>query len=271
MMRKIEDIYKNYSEKIIPSKNLDNKVFNKTIYKKKYNSFWKKSIITVVICLVVSITAIGIVFAKEIKEVIQKYFITTITPHTSIENVIPKPRDIKMLEVHTYKEVNYDALLPEVYNENYAFDDKPKIKLGELEGKLETRFLHFNEDTNQEITTLGIEKVDNKIGKVKFATRKKTSNKSTISIQMEFTTKYSKKDNFSIRFSRAVGISLQEYSNKLNTDIYYMVGTTIKENYENRLTYNEAIFVYDDVAYHLFGNNITKNMLTELIESVTFE
>jgi hypothetical protein len=270
-MRKIEDIYKNYNEKIIPSKNLDNKVFNETIYKRKINPFWKKAILTISIFLIVSITAIGIVFAKEIKEVIQKYFVVTITPHTSNENVIPKPRDIKMLEVHTFKEINYDALLPEVDEEKHDFDNKPRIKLGELEGKLETKFLHFKEDLNQKIIIYGVEKVDNKIGKVKFDTSIKANNKSIISIQMDFVTKYSKKDSFSIRFSRGIGITLQEHSNKLNTDIYYTVGTTIKEDYENRLTFNEAIFVYDDVAYHLSGNNITKKMLTELIESAIID
>ena len=263
--------YKEAFNKLHISQDVDSKIFSKTINKKEYNPYWKKSLIAISIVLVLSITTLGIVFAKEIKEAIQKYFIVTITPKTSNENIIPKPRDIKMLEVHTFKEVNYDALLPEVDNENYAFDNKPRIKLGELEGKLETRFLHFNEDANQEIIIYGVEKTDNKIGKVKFGTSIKASTKSTISIQMEFTTKYSKKDSFSIRFSRGVGISLQEHSNKLKTDIYYTIGTTIKEDYENRLTFNEALFVYDDVAYHLFGNSITKNMLTELIESVSLD
>ena len=269
-MKRIEDIYKSFNEKIIPSKNLDNKVFNKTIYQKKYNSFWKKALLTISIFLIVSITAIGIVFAKEIKEMIQKYFITTVTP-TNNSDIIPV--DLKFLEVHTFKEINYDALLPEVCEEKGNNVNKMTIKIGELEGKLETKFLHFKDDLNQEIILHEVEKVDNKIGKVKFDTSIKTNNKSVIGIQIDFATKFSEKykDGFSIQLYHISGISLKDYSDKLNTDIYYMVGTTIKEDYENRLTFNEAIFIYDDVVYHLFGNNITKNMLTEFIESAIFD
>ena len=260
--------YKEAFNKLHLSQDVDNKIFSKTINKKEYNPYLKKSLIATSIVLVISITTLGIVFAKEIKEVIQKYFITTITPTKDGE---PLPIEYKFLEVHAFKEVNYDALLPEVDENKHDFENKPRIKLGELEVKLETRFLHFNEYENQEIILNGVEIIEYKIGKTEFQTSIKTSNNSSISIVREFVTKYTEqyKDGFSIQFSHIKGISLKEYSDKLNTDIYYNVGTTVKEDCENRLTTNSAIFVYDDVAYHLSGNNITKNMLTELIESVS--
>lgn len=262
--------YKEAFNKLHISQDVDSKIFSKTINKKEYNTYWKKSLIAISIVLVISITTIGIVFAKEIKEVIQKYFVATVTPTKDGE---PLPIEYNFLEVHAFKEVNYDALLPEV-NDKYGNKGNAILyKLGELEGKLETTFLHFKEDQNQEVKLYEVEKVDNKIGKVKIGTSIKSSNKSTIGIQIEFITKYSEKykDGFSVQFSHIKGISLKEYSDKLNTDIYYNVGTTVKEDYENRLTANSAIFVYDDVLYHLSGNNITKNMLTGLIESVSLD
>ena len=262
--------YKEAFNKLHLSQDVNSKIFSKTINKKEYNLYWKKRLIVISIVLVLSITTLGIVFAKEIKEAIQKYFITEITPTNNNE---PLKIKHKFLEMHAFKEVNYDALLPEV-NDRYGNENNSiTYKLGELEGKLETKFLHFKEDQNQKVKLYEVEKVDNKIGKVKFGTSIKANNKSVIGIQIEFVTKYSEKykDGFSIQFSHIEGISLKEHSDKLNTDIYYNVGTTIKEDYENRLTANIAIFVYDDVVYHLSGNNITKKMLTELIESVSLD
>ena len=273
MMRKIEDIYKNYNEKIMPSKSLDNKVFNETIYKRKINPFWKKAILTISIFLIVSITAIGIVFAKEIKEIIQKYFIVQV-PRRQIDGMEKIP-DRKFLEVHSTKEINYDADLPEVdWKIKYNIDQKPTINLKELEEKLQINFLNFSEDKDLMISIVGLEKINKKIGNVELQTVINAKNKSPICIHVQFVTKYTEafKDGFSVQLNTTIHGSekfLTEHSKKLNTDIYYFVDTS-KEDYENILTFNEAVFVYDNVLYRLNGNNITKNMLAELIESATF-
>ena len=279
-MRKIEDIYKNYNEKIIPSKNLDNRVFNETIYKKNNKSLLKKCVVTVVICLAISITTIGIVFAKEIKEAIQKYFVVTVIPHVGDDDKIPeiiKVYDKKFLEIHAIKELNYDSDLLEVdSNDKYnEFEVKPKITLSDLEQKLEINFLRFNHYNNPEMVILGLEKVNNKIGEGKFQI---VNNKNNISIEIQFVTKYTEdyKNGFSIEFLRnhaGKTIYSKEYSEKLNTDIYYTINpinTNVEYN-DDSISYNQAIFVYDDIAYQLRGDRISKNMLSEFIESVSLD
>ena len=277
MMRKIEDIYKNYNEKIMPSKSLDNKVFNETIYKKNKKLLLKKCVVTVVICLVLSITAIGIVFAKEIKEAIRKYFVVTVTPHVGDDDKIPeniKVYDKKFLEIYAIKELNYDSDLQEVdLNDKYNDLTKPKITLGDLEQKLQIKFLRFNQSDNSEMIIMELEKNNNKIGKSTFQS---VNNK--ISIEIQFATKYSEnyKNGFSIEFLRnhaGKTIYSKEYSEKLNTDIYYTINpinTNVEYN-DDSISYNQAIFVYDDIAYQLRGDRISKNMLTELIESAIID
>lgn len=267
--KNIEDIYKKYNEKIMPSEKMDNRILNNTIYKRRYNSYFKYSLIVVCALLIVSITSLSIAYADELKYFVEKYFIKTIK--TSSTNSPFKNNDFNFFVVTALKNVNYDAELPEVDGQRIRFEDKPIIKMNELEEKLQTQFLHFNGNQNQDVMIIGLEKVNNKIGSGDFDISLKTDNKKTVGITMSFITEYTElyKEGFPIEFNTMhdSSITLTEHSEKLNTDIYYIVGTTNKENYETRETYNQAMFVYDDVRYFIHGNRITKNLISELIET----
>lgn len=269
-MKRIEEKYKKYCDNISTTNNLDQKIFNKTIYKKPTNLIFKKVFapLTLIICL--SFVSVCIVFADEIKEAFKVYWKTQQVPNSDKEDLL---QTIKDLYVTNLKEINYDADLNEV-----SYFGEEKINILELEKKLNIKFLSSNMIRNDEVTIFKLTKENNKISNAEFVIKDafqiSNMNKNNVYMKFQFITKYyedKEKGFILIRDYMPYGTEgwiTKKHINNLNTDVYFHGDIqNLEDNYIS--SWLKAYFVYDNVGYTVGGYDISINDLKKILESFT--
>lgn len=270
-MKKIKNIYKEYYNNIYPSSDIDKKIFNKTIYQKSNNLILKKCYKFIILIISISIIGSGIVFANEIKETIQFIFKTE-----KISNNNHRDLFISSFKVKNLKEINYNADLNEI---DYGSNTQNTMSKKEIEKLLEIKFLDSNKLINNKVTIQRIEKVENKIASGIFVIRdafkieKEKLKKSYVTMSFQFNTKFSKiyEDGFNI-FGSGTPFAIDnfitsKYIENLSTDVYFVSSQQNLKNNDQAI-FIEAIFVYDDIGYHLSGSNISIDDLVDILKSL---
>ena len=265
---KIKDMLNN----IEVSKELDDKILSKTVYKKQH-LILQKSIIIISVIIIIGTTGFGIAHADDIVQKIKSLFVTY-TYTSSDENT---KLIITELNVTNKKEINYDAnLKPAFYSGEEYY-----IALDKLEKELDTKFLRPDGFNNKKEVRIGrMEKNENKIGRCGFSYDYIYKNKKEkIYMSAQFMTKYYNNDSFgSIEgvewHEKEYGIDAKHYKKEekndiLNTNIYYYAAYDFT-NGEKGVGGLNASFIYDDVLYKLYGINTDKTKLLEIINSLHY-
>jgi len=267
----MKKIYKETFSNIHLSKDIDNKVFAKTIYKKN-NPMLKNVIVAFSIVLFISITSLGIVYAKEIVEKIKNMFVrTTINFDRGDYSIY-----LDELKVINKKELNFNA---EFSNIKFPVtDSEQKVTFKEIKEYLDIEILTPNIFENKIARIIKLEKNNNKISHGWFAfdnihVFKKGRKKSKISMIIEFITKYYEEDYLMVKMGQTRDESRiykrVELNEKLNTEIYFWGTRAITNNDENIGTL-KATFIYDDIVYTFSGSDVSKNEMLNLIDTLAY-
>ena len=255
------------------NKDLDDKIFSKTIYKKN-NILWQKIVITISVIIIIGTASFGFVHANDIVQKIKGLFVTyTVGSDEEYEYKYK----ITEVMVTNKKELNYEANLTPGMNTNEQY----YMPLDKLEKELNTKFLRPDKFSNKKEVRIGrIDKIDNKITRGGFSYDYIYKNKKEkISMSAQFITKYYSEDSFS--FIEGVewhdsenGVhtkhySLQEKNDVLNTDIYFYSNYDFKDK-DQSTSFMNASFIYDDVLYSLRGVYTNKAKLLEIINSLHY-
>ena len=270
-MKDFKKSYKKYYDEIDTSNEFDKKIFSNTINKED-KFLYRKKIICVPLIILICLLSTCIVFADELKHVAKTYWSLYITPNSKDDDLNQKMRD---LYVTNLKEINYDANINEV-----PFYGEEKINRADLEEKLNTKFLTSDNILNDEITIFKLTKTqEHKISNaelvIKNAFQVQNTKNSYIYMKIQFITKYYnnlEKGFVLIRDYMPYGTEnwvTIKYSEKLNTDIYIQGDVqNIKNDYIS--SWLDASFVYDNVGYTLRGNNLSINMMMNIINSLSY-
>lgn len=267
----MKKIYKEAFNNIHLSKDIDNKVFAKTIYKKN-NFMLKNVIVTISILLFISITSLGIVYAKEIVEKIKSLFVsTTIHLENSGYNIY-----LDELKITNKKNLNFDAKFSNI---NFPVtDSEQKVTFKELKEDLNIDILTPNIFENKIARIIKLEKNNNKISHGWFAfdniyVFKKGRKKGKISMIIEFITKYHEDDYLMVNMGQTRDESriykTVELNEKLDTEIFFW-GTRAITNDDENIGTLKATFIYDDIVYTFIGSDVSKNEMLNLINTLAY-
>ena len=244
--------YKEEFDKIYLDKKMDEIILNKTIYKSQ-NNLLKIVVVTLSILLFISITSIGIVYAKEIVEKIKSLIVKT-----TIDFDDEEWGDIHLtkFKVSNRKDVNVDAEFPSI---NFPVtDSEQKISFKEIEENLEIEILTSKLFENDIARIIKLEKSNDKISMV-----------------IEFITEYYEKEYLSILLGQTRNLD-KEYNavekiKKLNTDLYVWCPRKVQNNSEIVRSTLKAIFIYDDIVYTFTGDNISVDEILDVIDTLAYK
>ena len=262
--------YKEEFDKICLDKKMDEIILNKTIYKSQ-NNLLKIVVVTLSILLFISITSIGIVYAKEIVEKIKSLIVKT-----TIDFDDEEWGDIHLtkFKVSNRKDVNVDAEFPNV---NFPVtDSEQKISFKEIEENLEIEILASKLFENDVARIIKLEKSNDKIshGDFVFDDVYKTK-KGKISMVIEFITEYYEEEYLSILLGQTRNLD-KEYNavekiEKLNTDLYVWCPRKVQNNSEIVRSTLKAIFIYDNIVYTFTGDNISVDEILNVIDTLAYK
>jgi len=260
--------YKELFDNVYLDKSIDNKILNKTIYKKN-NVVLKKIIVSLSMIFIISIISFGIVYAGEIVEKIKSFFVTTTIDFDDEEWGDIYHTDLK---VSNRKDLNVAAAFPGV---NFPVtDNKQKTSFKEIEKNLEIEILTSKLFKIDIARIIELEKNNDKIshGWFAFDNVYKTK-KGKISMLIEFVTEYYDEDYFKV----SVGVTRnldKEYkavlkNEKLNTDLYVWCPKKI-QNYSEIVSSPRITFIYDDIVYIIDGHNVSIDEMLYLINTLDY-
>lgn len=249
-------------------KSIDNKILNKTIYKKN-NVLLKKSIITLSILLVVSIASFGIVYAEEIIEKVKNLFVTTIIDFDDEEWGDIYRTDLK---VANRKNLNVDA---DFLGVNFPVtDNQQKTSFKEIEENLEMEILTSKLFEIDIARIIELEKNNDKIshGCFAFDNVYKTK-KGKISLAIEFVTEYYEEEYFKVSLGVTRNLD-KEYktvlkNEKFNTDLHVWCPKKI-QNYSEIVSSPRITFIYDDIVYIINGHNVSIDEMLYVINTLDY-
>ena len=263
MKNKLEKIFEN----IHVSKEIDEKIMNNTIYKKNHNIFLKKSLITVSIVLVISITTISVVFAEEIKEFVKSFYV-----EKTIDLKKTDDMHMSVLILNNKKEINYDAEFDEYYPDSF---NQKTTNFSTIEKEFNINILKTDKITNKKINISGITKEDGKISSATFTVFNAFNNNdkeyNKITYGFSFITKYYKEEKEVLlgagRKSSEKNITII-HDDKLDTDIYFWTAPNISD--DEIVAAVLTHFIYDDILYELTAYNTSRNNILNIINSLHY-
>ena len=251
--------FNNFFKDIKVSKELDEKIYNNTIYKKELS---KGYILKPVIVILILFIFLGVgVMAKEY-----------------IEDYIFQMKDTEKLG----KDTIFDLELNGKLNVNSNFNCKNNITHEELEDGLNIKLLKFNSfnkdtyniceltlDNNKNIRTVKLQNDDNysEYDMNNEETRKKKYLQVDINFMTQYATKNDEKDfkNISIlKGTSSVSKFLETYHiEKLNLDV-----NIIKWSESKYWPQTFCTFVYNNIFYNIQGYNVSKDELIDILNNV---
>jgi len=260
--------YKEIFDDIHLDKSIDNKILNKTIYK-KHNVVLKKIIVPLSVIIIIFITSFGMVYAGEIVEKIKNLLVTTTIGFDDEEWGDIHLTDLK---VANRKNLNVDAAFPGV---NFPVtDNQQKTSFKEIEENLGIEILTSKLFKIDIARILELEKNNDKIshGWFAFDNVYKTK-KGKISMSIEFVTEYYEEEYF----KASVGVTRnldKEYkavlkNEKLNTDLYVWCSKKI-QNYSEIVGSPRVTFIYDDIVYTINGHKVSIDEMLYVINTLEY-
>lgn len=221
-----------------------------------------KTILCISSILFVFLVGFSFVYAKELKDFINRFIITKHVDEKGNEYISGKASFVK--------EMNYDADIPEVVERGTG----ETYKIKDLEKLLDMKILRSDYIKTDEIKQSLTKKVDNKIASSSFTidnfTRptKKEDTGDKYNLTISFTTKYS--DNNTSYFNMSPGVASKEYHIKgLDTNAYILLINVASP--QDRISRAFAGFIYDNVEYFIDFRFLPKeyqNDATQIIRDV---
>lgn len=225
---------------------LDNKVYDMTIYKKEKKRI-KLQFVSIVCLLLIVFISLGIVYAKDIKEVIKGW---------SASKILDDGTKIEITNNSNFKRIPDSIIKTEDGNSSI------KISHQEMEKELGFKLINYELISSDVMFyNTGLNE-DNSVGRLdiwwpEFINEEDKKVSMHISILNE-----NANDGYIEAFLEGIhpikDFDTKYKSNNLNVDV-------VLSHTDDEI---EALFVYDDILYWLVSPNLTKQQLQELIEKL---
>lgn len=251
MNKRIKDAYIDIKVSKKLEKNILNKTVNKEIRKNHQFKIAYVGLIAIGFCLL----SITMVYAKDIKNYFKKW-------STSVQ--FDEGTRLEFSQNNNFKYIPIEAI------KVGPNDESIKMSYQEIEEMLKFPILKLSKNNPEEIYYHTYLNDDNSIGRIDLWMPYflKYSEDKYLHLSVDILNKYAD-EGYILAFQEGIdatgekNIEKKYKSDNLNTNIIIYTNTWSKK----RIT---ATFVYDDILYRFIGNNITKEEIISIIESLIY-
>ena len=244
---------KNAFSDVCVSEKLERNILNMTVNKQKQTYRRFKLSYVCFVAVVVCLLSVTVVYAEEIKEFFQNW-------STSIK--LDNGTEVKISENNNFKEIPTDAIKVE---ENAL---SPKMTFEEVEEMLKLSILKLPENNTNDIYYGTFLNDDGSIGRIDLWIPhfyEENENKH-ISVLVSMLNKNAD-EGYILAFQEGLdafgnkNIETSYTSENLNTNV--VIYTSVSKSLN-------ATFVYDDILYQFIGDNISKDEMISIIETIKY-